>query len=238
MCVAVTLESDTSLTLDECDQMARTNNDGYGIAFAKDGRVWCIKGAKMGINRLHRLIERYRAYPRLVHFRFATAGSTSDQLCHPFSVDHQARCKPTGVTSLAMIHNGHWGDWEEIHKDLKSRHLLPDNGPWSDTRLAAYLMSADPAWENHIDGKIATLNGKGDIACSGQWTELRTGVQVSNTYWKWSINTTNLQELSEINWEEWWDKREAKKKEISAEPIKATGYWNRYSQRWVSFDEE
>jgi hypothetical protein len=138
-----------------------------------------------------------------------------------------------------MIHNGHWGEWDSIHADLEKRHLLPDNGPWSDTRLAAYLMSADPSWVDHIDGKIATLSGRGDIECSGLWTELRPGVQVSNTYWKWSITTHDIHNInrSDLDWEEWWNWREGKKAAISSD-YKPTGYWNKYSQRWVSFDQE
>lgn len=183
MCVAVTLEPDTLLSLKEVERMYRSNADGVGVAWAQGGVVSWWKTHKVDPDYVVNVIRAWRGLPRLVHFRFATAGGTSAELCHPFEVGPLASCAPQGTSSRVMIHNGHWNRWQEVKELLDKENLLPDRGPWSDSRLAAWLAHSDPEWFEALGGRVAVMNGDGDIKRLGDWDKLRKGIYVSNKSW-------------------------------------------------------
>lgn len=183
MCVAITLAPGTNLTLNEVERMNRANADGVGVAWARGGAVQWYKTTKVDPKYITGMIAAWADYPRLVHFRYATAGGTRPDLCHPFEISAVANCAPVGKSDKVMIHNGHWNRWSEVKDLLSKEGLLPDAGPWSDTRLAAYLAHEDPDWLTALGGKVAVMNGEGDIHRLGEWAELRPGVMVSNNGW-------------------------------------------------------
>ena len=183
MCVAVTLEPGTDLTQDEVTKMHRSNADGIGIAWARDGVVQWWKTTKVDPEYVTRVVRAWREFPRLVHFRYATAGGARPDLCHPFEVSATANPRITGEGTKVMIHNGTWGRWEEVKNLLDKEGLLPP-GPWSDTRLIAFLAHEDPEWLKALGGRVAIMTGDGTIARLGDWTTLRKGILVSNEMWK------------------------------------------------------
>lgn len=208
MCVAVTLAPGTFLTEQECDRMNRSNADGVGVAWAKDGVVQWFKTTKVDVRYIAEMIHAWRDVPRLVHFRYATAGGTRPDLCHPFEIGPKANCAPTGVAARVMIHNGHWSRWDDVKSLLDKEGLLPE-GPWSDSRLAAYLAHTDAGWLEALGGRVAVMEGDGKIARLGDWSALREGLYVSNMSWNTDVKYTRGGYEGYRTWKGWgWSEEE------------------------------
>lgn len=194
MCVAVTLDPGANPTLDELIKMDKANSDGVGIAWCDHDGVHWWKTTKVNPEEVLDVLKLVAESPRLLHFRYATAGvhfqntiasGPLDELCHPFDISDRSVCTPQGVTRKAMIHNGHWGRWSEIAKLMDAEGLLPDKGPWSDTRLVSFLASVNEDWLLALGGRVATLDDTGDILRIGDWEQLRPGIHVSNKHWEY-----------------------------------------------------
>lgn len=185
MCVAITLEPGTKLEVDEIERMNNANADGVGIAWAYNGQVHWAKTLKVNPEQVHDIIDWWSNFPRLVHFRLATAGGTKTELCHPFDISAESICTPVGSSQRVMIHNGHWSRWQEVLKLLGDEGLLPDKGPWSDSRLAAWLAHEDMDWLQALGGRVAVMNADETVTRTGDWVELRSGVWVSNKHWEY-----------------------------------------------------
>jgi hypothetical protein len=183
MCVAITLEPGTHLTLDEVVKMGNANGDGVGLAWNEDDVVHWFKTIHYNPEYIQYLIKKFDDSFRLVHFRLSTAGGVRTDLCHPFEIGPFANTAQAGHANKVMIHNGHWNRWGEVFKILKEEQLLPDTGPWSDSRLAAFLASFDEDWLETVTGRVATLDGRGNIRLLGDWQQLRPGIKVSNKIW-------------------------------------------------------
>lgn len=183
MCVAITLLADTTLGTEEIIQMQRANADGVGVAWARNGQVEWLKALSPDPSEISHLLRQTIRYPRLVHFRLATAGGGHVSLCHPFEVGPKAGSDQMGQGEKVMIHNGHWHRWNDVRDLLDRENLLPDRGPWSDSRLGALLAHMDPEWLDNLGGRTATLDAEGTIERRGDWQELRRGVWVSNKIW-------------------------------------------------------
>jgi hypothetical protein len=229
MCVAVILNPGATLKRTEIEKMYMSNADGVGVAWAKDGVVRWYKTTKVSFEYITKLVANWADYPRLVHFRYSTAGGVRPDLCHPFEIGPLATCKPIHETQLAMIHNGHWGRWDEVRDLLKGEGLLPDAGPWSDTRLAALLAYSDIEWLNALGGKVAIMSGDGDIKTLGHWEELREGIWVSNKAWETSsykrggytgFKNWKGWEWDDVDWDAYAAEQEAEKKAEEEEDAK------------------
>lgn len=188
MCVAIAMEPNTELSLDEVFKMGRSNADGIGVAWAEDGQVHWYKSINYTPQSAQKFIADRAGFFRLVHFRLSTVGGVRVDLCHPFEVGPLANPGQQGHSARVLIHNGHWYRWKDILDLLEKEDALPDKGPWSDSRLAAYLASRDPGWLEVVTGKIATLSGTGDISLVGNWETLRPGIKVSNKTWDHGFN--------------------------------------------------
>lgn len=205
MCVAITLEPGASLSEEEIERMDRSNADGVGVAWVDQGLVHWSKTLHVNVPMVKQLIDHFKGSPRLVHFRFSTAGGTQVGLCHPFEIGPMANCNKSGTGQKVLIHNGHWGRWNEVHGILESENLLPDKWPWSDSRLVAFLAHTDPDWITAAGGKIATLDAAGKIERHGLWEDLRDGVKVSNKSWDTSCGVRRGGYSGYKNWQGWKD---------------------------------
>ncbi len=220
MCVAITMEPGTHLTLEEIRKMGKANGDGIGVAFAHDGIVDWWKTLNYKAEYIEHLLKKHDDMFRLVHFRLSTAGGIRSDLCHPFEVGPEANSDPRGHSSKVLIHNGHWHRWTDVFDILKKEGLLPDTGPWSDTRLMAYLAAYDSDWLDVVGGKVATLDGQGNITRWGDWVELRPGIKVSNKTWDHEYNYTRSGK--DRQWEGWgwtsenWSEKEKHLKALEA----------------------
>lgn len=188
MCVAIAMEPNTELSLDEVFKMGRSNADGIGVAWAEDGQVHWYKSINYTPQSAQKFIAERSGFFRLVHFRLSTVGGVQVNLCHPFEVGPLANSGQQGHSSKVLIHNGHWYRYRDILDILDKEDALPDKGPWSDSRLMAYLAHFDEDWLDVVTGKVAMMNGQGDIKLLGSWDTLRPGIKVSNKIWDHSFN--------------------------------------------------
>lgn len=212
MCVAVVLAPGTELSEEEIFKMGNANGDGFGLAWAEDGVVHWWKTLDYNVEYMHHVVKYLSDFPRFVHFRLSTVGGVTVNLCHPFEIGPMAAYKERGTAAKVMMHNGHWYRAGEIYDILKKEGALPDAGPWSDTRLAAFLASWDEDWLSTVTGRVATLDGEGNIKLLGDWTKLREGIQVSNKVWDHDYNYKRTG--TGRRWEGWgWTEQNWKAKE-------------------------
>lgn len=182
------MEPDTELSLDEVFKMGRSNADGIGVAWADGDQVEWYKSINYTPQSATKFINERKGFFRLVHFRLSTVGGVRVDLCHPFEVGPMASSSQHGHSAKVLIHNGHWHRWTDIIDILKKEEALPDGGPWSDSRLAAYLAAFDEDWLDVVTGRVATMDGKGNIKLLGSWETLRPGIKVSNKIWDHNFN--------------------------------------------------
>ena len=206
MCVALIIRGKVAPSLKQFQAMEAANSDGAGLAWVEDGRVCYTKGHTA--KEIHEMVVELPR-PIFVHFRYATAGGKMAQLCHPFPLTQQVETSVVGHAGAVMMHNGHWSGWEGYKSVVADDNQPMPDGPWSDTRLAAYCMTQYPkqldALASIVGGKLAILNKKGKIRTWGSWTEIRSlpGVKFSNTYWEhYESLTARREELSQRadNW--------------------------------------
>lgn len=227
MCVAITMEPGTELSREEIFKMGRANADGVGVAWADTGQVHWAKSIQYTPDTLYKFIKEREGYFRLVHFRLSTVGGVRADLCHPFEVGPMANSHWTGHSSKVLIHNGHWHRWTDIADILRKEEALPDIGPWSDSRLMAYLAHFDEDWLNVVTGRVATMDGEGNITRIGDWTDLRPGIKVSNKHWDHTYNYRRSGR--DRDWQGWgwtekeWEEAEAHAKEKEKEKNEQEG---------------
>lgn len=209
MCVAIILnEPGKRPTLEQLRAMERGNSDGAGVGWydAEMGTCRWVKGLTAeGLNGILDNIPR----PALVHFRFATVGGNSPELCHPFPVSGDMDDGVIGAASEILIHNGHWSDWDDYYRTFAQEVATPPKGKWSDTRFAAYLMALAPkerdAIAAEVDGKVAILSATpeatGVVTRWGDWTD-HEGCLYSNMGWSYSFRGAGWKSMFD-----WWDPR-------------------------------
>lgn len=188
MCVAVTLQPGAELTREEIIKMGNANGDGFGFAWAEDGVVHWWKTIEYNDEYFTHLVSSLKEFPRFVHFRLSTVGGVRVDLCHPFEIGPMAACQERGHANKVMMHNGHWFRSGEIFDILKREGALPDLGPWSDTRIAALMAAQDEDWLTVVTGRVATMDGEGNMKLLGSWDKLRDGIIVSNKSWDHEYN--------------------------------------------------
>lgn len=195
MCVAVVLMDEDRPTLDELQRMEWQNDDGAGVGWYEGGVCHWVKGIKAeSVDKLIETLPR----PVFIHFRYSTAGGTRPELCHPFPVTRAARLDLSGEAKSILMHNGHWSKWTQV----AARRQLP-KGPWSDTRLLAWLARRDVRWlarEADDYGKVAHMTKDGEVMLYGKW-EKEGGIYYSNTYWRAKFKWGELTDSCSVNWD-------------------------------------
>ena len=121
-----------SATIDACH---RANSHGVGVAWRDDGVVRWSKGLEP--DELEPLIADITG-EIVIHFRIASVGEVTPQLCHPFPVTARATTRLSGHARAVLFHNGTWSDWRENLRRMPRHHQ--SDGLLSDTRVAASLV--------------------------------------------------------------------------------------------------
>lgn len=186
MCVLYACETGVP-SLDELKRAADANPHGAGVAWIEGGMAHWQKGID-DPEAMHEFILTL-PLPILVHFRWASAGGIDPALTHPFPVTRKAGTTLSGRARRVLAHNGHIGSWESMKKRAEkvARKFggLPA-GPWSDTRLVAYLAGCVGA--EHIPTiatgqKVALLDAqKGLTVFNGKFWH--KGVRETGGYWQ------------------------------------------------------
>ena len=126
MCIAILTTGNSRVPKENLEKGWRSNPDGGGIAYIKDGKV----NVEKGLMTLEAFLAAYDAAhvqsdagtSMLIHFRIGTSGLKSANNTHPFEV------KPQRGPKGAMIHNG-------ILFRPAGAWTGPDSDRFSDTRV-------------------------------------------------------------------------------------------------------
>ena len=167
------------------------NNDGAGLMYNLDGKVYIEKGYmnfKNFYNRLLELDKKIGLKDRglVLHFRISTSGGVSSQNCHPFPISNNGKDLKTlnFVTDIGVAHNG-----------IISNYIPPKGSSYSDTQLFIknYLYDikkehedflTNPsllfAIEKTVGSKLCFLDGEGNITLVGKFIEEEDGCSYSN----------------------------------------------------------
>lgn len=146
MCVAIICEGGARPSEETLEASAATNGDGAGVAwieeFQGEPKVWWEKGLS-----LDDVIEFNQdlPHPYIIHFRKTSAGTNTDNLCHPFPINEKADDDLQGRADRVLFHNGTVSDWKDLYKTfVASRPVdsLMEHGydRLSDTRMMAWMV--------------------------------------------------------------------------------------------------
>lgn len=193
-CVVAICEKNP-LTEEQVDQMYCANSDGAGIAWRETevnqttGKEEVYVHWRKGLD-VDEMKELALSLPRpyIAHFRIATVGGKRPGLTHPFPVSATASTALTGKTKgYVLFHNGHFGTWQADCKEaaIRSGQKVP-TGRWSDTRAMAWLAWVyGPGILEFVNEKTAIMSPTSvEITNGPQWTELASGLIVSNRNWE------------------------------------------------------
>ena len=189
MCVAIIVPKDVPhVSKDEMLDAQFVNDDGLGIAWVQNKRVYYEKGitVKACMDKIKTI-----ARPYILHFRLATAGGKDMTMCHPFPVDNFAKPKISGWAYEVLFHNGHVTEYKDMLMNLLlSRNMRMPKGPISDTRVCALLAHkvGSDALSLIDHNRFATFKYDGTIATYGSW-ERHEGRLYSNTNHFWDTRT-------------------------------------------------
>ncbi len=181
MCVIVYKPAGTTITRRMLKACYETNDDGAGMAFAVNNRLYVSRGY-FGFRRLYRYFRKIeRTYPEaniLLHFRLATSGGVSADKCHPFYVNE----------NLAFAHNGVFpkmgsdveSDTQEFNRTILQ--CLPENFLKNEE-----IKNELERWCKETGSKLAFMDNKGEVTLlnedGGVWED---GIWFSNMIWKWT----------------------------------------------------
>lgn len=133
MCVILSCKTKHP-TLEMLERAHAANPHGAGVAWLEGGLVRWRKGLD-AVGVAHLIADGVLKFPYVVHFRLASVGEHSPELCHPFPITDGAATDLEGDATSVLFHNGTWRDYES--------HLLRMrlHGQISDTRVLAAWIS-------------------------------------------------------------------------------------------------
>lgn len=188
MCVIVYCPQGERPAFDELLTMSNANPHGIGVAWRTSDRVHYVKG--ISLNRLVGYLD--KPGELIIHFRYASVGGVSPELCHPFPVRVDAPLHLRGKTSAVIFTNGTWQNWSAINETISRRlNLPPLQGEVSDTRVIARLVKATGAtrWltqikdTNRNESTVRSLIfDRHKTRIFGDWRE-QDGIFFSNLRW-------------------------------------------------------
>lgn len=181
MCIAIVKPQGTEISDEYLENCFDNNGDGAGIAYAKDGKIYIVKGIfdkKQFIQEV-RKAEKIAQGSMLIHCRIGTSGLKDKKNCHPHIVND----------NLVMIHNG--------ILDID----VPKNSKVSDTvifiekylkKLSKDFVKSEPIMhliEKAIGdrNKFAFLNNKGEaFICNAKAGTVEGGIWYSNNTYSYN----------------------------------------------------
>ena len=183
MCIAIVKPQDTEISDEYLENCFDNNNDGAGIAYAKNGKLYIIKGIfdkKQFIQEV-RKAEKVAQGSMLIHCRIGTSGLKDKNNCHPHIVNDD----------LVMIHNG------ILDIEVPKKSKVSDTVIFIENylkKLSKDFVKSEPIMhliEKAIGdrNKFAFLNNKGEaFICNAKFGIVEGGIWYSNdTYsYNWS----------------------------------------------------
>ena len=175
MCIAIVKPQGTEISDEYLENCFDNNKDGAGIAYAKDGKLYIVKGIfdkKQFIQEV-RKAEKVAQGSMLIHCRIGTSGLKDKNNCHPHIVND----------NLVMIHNG------ILDVDVPKNSKVSDTVIFIETylkRLSKDFVKSEPIMhliEKAIGdrNKFAFLNNKGEaFICNAKMGTVEGGIWYSN----------------------------------------------------------
>lgn len=169
MCLLIIKPAGVDIAPDVTLRAVDAHPDGFGLAYAANGRVHTIKGVGIAAKDIIDVIAARRDDTCIVHWRMATHGRVIYDNAHPFDL----------ADGGALAHNGvlsGFGSREVSDtRDFVARIMAHVVGPRAIRRAKPLL--------NHIirGSRMATIHPGGDVVRLGEGWIKRDGLIASNT---------------------------------------------------------
>jgi hypothetical protein len=211
MCVAVIVSTKTGPTDEEIRLMDEDNPHGAGLAWYDHKRDTVRYKKGLDANGVIELLKKIPR-PALLHFRWATHGSKTPELTHPFPLGPRALTdrRLSGTAEAVLIHNGVWNNYGNHVPEWAK------GADFSDTMIAAYVADRYPEILDEVSWCTATLHRRalnkkgeevsGQIWYRGNWSK-HGGNLYSNLNWKRSQYrgaTRRAVESVYDSFDDWW----------------------------------
>ena len=173
--------------------MFKNNDDGAGLMYAANGKVYIEKGymkLEDFQEKLDELNERFglKNLPLVMHFRITTHGGTKPENCHPFPITESEGMlkKLKCSTDVGIAHNG--------IINVVPRKGISDTMEYVLSQLAPLKKAVPRFYENKhllqmiynaIGSKMVVMNGNGQLVYIGDFRE-EDGVKYSNYTYAYS----------------------------------------------------
>lgn len=226
MCVIVYLPEGKNVTEEQLKTCYNNNKDGWGIMFAKHGKLETLKD----VSSFEHFFHNYKLIPtdvnRALHFRIRTSGDINKANCHPF----------VPVEGVGLMHNGTI-QTPMLEKNMSDTHnfttheLPPLLTGWQGFMDDPDFVKLIEETTNNSRLLFMTKEGQVLLARRSNWID-RDGVFYSNGgsfVSKWSGHNYNhrnyQQEFEEHGYEHLHGNRRGKRngKKEKYDPLKATG---------------
>jgi len=178
MCVIVIKPANMSISREDMDAMYEQNPHGVGISYYdsnKNKLIW-IKGLS-NKDEISEIIQKLYSIEAIIHFRYATSGPITKELCHPFPIGEKNRLK--GESDALFFHNG----------EIKSFEPTEDEPEFSDAYIfyEQIVNKVDIPFSKEIKGLFDDGINKIII----QTTEY--GIDTVGEFYKWNgLKVSNL----------------------------------------------
>jgi predicted glutamine amidotransferase len=191
MCIAIVKPQGTEISDEYLENCFDNNKDGVGIAYAKDGQLYIIKGIfnKENFIKAVRKAEEIAQGDMLIHCRIGTSGLKDKNNCHPHIINN----------SLVMIHNG------ILDIDVPKKNKVSDTVIFIEKYLKK--LKKDFVKDESImkliefaigsNNKFAFLNNKGEsFICNYKAGIVEGGIWYSNNSYSYGYNDFFVQDES------------------------------------------
>lgn len=197
---------------EELEKMAKANGDGGAIAYRAKSKPSLdkpdiVKWEKGLTVEQVKALAKEVPLPFVVHFRIASIGPRIPELTHPFPVEREMRRSLAGsINGFVLFHNGTWGSYREKGIDAATRNKVKvPEGPWSDTRVMAWMTHLHgPGILELIDEKVILFGiNKIEIFHIEGWFRVND-LLVSNRIWEREfVRHTKTDDDDDYNNYEW-----------------------------------
>ena len=131
MCIAIFKPRKTQPDWDAYETAYRQNDDGWGFAAARGGKLIVKKGVS-SFNNFKKKFYEFRHCPAIVHFRIRTSGNIDNKNCHPFMISPDLAVIHNGILNLKCNVDQTMSDtWHFVRQVLRPMHESCPAFPWN-----------------------------------------------------------------------------------------------------------
>lgn len=182
MCIIIDKPADFSLTTEWINEFWRRNSDGFGATYISKGRVKVFR--TMHKEETIKFLKGLHPVAAILHFRFATHGTKTKDMCHPFQIMPGFFLTHNGVIQAPAVHADKSDTWSFVNnvvKPLVEGAVNPHELVRSDA--FRYLVESHCGNGNRI---VISDDLGHTIFCNKLWNKkvggALDGIMLSNTY--------------------------------------------------------